>query len=187
MCLSATRHFSENTRKRICRNGGKITVYKVVKLKKNNYKYSLYTPYYGNEVSKGWLVSDRKPEKISFRANVKKNPDFERCGYFSSEKNSDTYGLREDGVYIDKGIHVFLTEDVAKSEAACFNKLYSLSHKDDIYYCYIACEGHLEDFVAAGEFKTPRDSAVFMKIFVPTKEYNKVMKKCQKRKTKRSN
>jgi len=162
MCLDAKRHATENLRKKMKKNGGKIVVYKTVLRSGNQHGSRLKTPYRGKEISPGWLVSDRIPDKISFRCNdenrSKKMYDYDD----KTNPNRDYYYDNQNVVGVDHGIHVFVTLDDAKCECLDGEKV-------------VSCIAYLKDFVAAGDFFSSK-SAVFNKVFVPEKEYNRVLK-----------
>ena len=110
----------------------------------------LSSPYRGGVVKNGWIVSNRKNKKIS-------------C------ENDDTtdVSIYEDS-YVNRGIHVFTSEEIAKSFAVTMK-----NSCDPTNYIVVPVRCHKTQLVAVGAVHS---QAVFMKVFLKKEDYDEALK-----------
>jgi hypothetical protein len=167
MCLTATDKATRSLKREMKAKGGKIVVYKMVRVSKNQFGLFIRSQYQKTEIIQGWNVSDRVKSPAHFGS---RNLDINRASDVIS--NSDFYSFyngngKVRSATISKGIHVYLNETEAKKTFPFY---------DNIGYKLVKFEARIDDLVAAGTFST-RKSAVFNKVFLTKKEYNSLNKK----------
>jgi hypothetical protein len=157
MCLNADRNATETLRRRMRKNGRKITVWKEVRKRGGVF----VTPYRGVVVKPGWMISNRTMSKLHFRSQLS-------AWYLNNNNNlnpnNDEYDSGKMIILVNLGIHVYTD----KKEAYNITK----NRGENI----ISCTAYIDDLVGAGVF-TFEKSAVFNKIFISKKNYNRALKR----------
>lgn len=126
------------------------------------------------------LNNSKRKEVVCWKVYIKKcasleSPFFTNCVeksgvVYSSRKEKELGFVEENGEMVGAGIHVFTSREEVRE------------YNDDVEYAVIPVTCRLNDLVATGTFfsgRTCKDygSAVFMKVRIRSRDWNKIFKK----------